>query len=103
MIPIFTFVDSLHQPQTFRSGGNVAKFDTLAERSFSVNEANSEIYVVWGLQELDRSHCHRTNFGCLGKPIYDSAFDLSEPQVQGQLAVRNYLEFLSKLTDDHNP
>lgn len=56
------------------------------------------IYLIWGISDLDRSTCHKTNWTkCRGKLTWDDNFDLNSYTTQKDLLVRIFLVLSRKL------
>lgn len=54
----------------------------------SENDGIIRVYMIWGLEEQDRSNCHKTDFKkCKGKTVWDSGFDLNPAPAQLSLLV----------------
>lgn len=48
------------------------------------------IYLIWGISDLDRSMCHKTNWTkCRGSIVWDNNFDLNSYTTQKELLVSN--------------
>lgn len=46
------------------------------------------IFIVWGMQPQDMSGCHKTDYRCQGKRVWNDVFDLNIAPVQLALQVR---------------
>ena len=43
------------------------------------------VYLIWGLNGVDDSGCHRSDLDCIPKPVYDEAFDLTFHTMQNSV------------------
>ncbi|XP_028517341.1 uncharacterized protein LOC110247148 isoform X2 [Exaiptasia diaphana] len=65
-------------------GSNWYDVRRLRDNSFNPSEEDQffSVYVVWGLQNQDRSDCHFTDYKCAGNSVFDNSLDISNPPCQ---------------------
>ncbi|XP_067682304.1 protein dispatched homolog 1-like [Haliotis asinina] len=51
----------------------------------SVQDKVIKVYLVWGLKGQDRASCHKTDYECSGKTVWDEGFDLNPKPAQNAL------------------
>ncbi|XP_046379986.2 protein dispatched homolog 3-like [Haliotis rufescens] len=51
----------------------------------SVKDEVIKVYLVWGLKEQDRASCHKTDYECFGRTVWDDGFDLNPKPAQNAL------------------
>lgn len=75
----------------FKDDHNFAKAQKLSLDKFvpSAEDNNVKLYISWGLKKQDRDSCHKTDFACEGKTVWDESFDLNPPPAQLALLVSN--------------
>jgi len=86
------------QPLTFRpTTNNFGKFDAASRDDFGHSESGYQttLKIVWGLDSLDNTECHKSDITCSGKAVYDNLFDLSWHEPQNELI--NFCDDLEQL------
>lgn len=76
------------QPLTFRSDtNNFGMYDAASRDDFGHSESGYQttLMIVWGLDHLDVTKCHKSDITCSGTAVYDNLFDLSWHEPQNQL------------------
>lgn len=74
---------------------NWEKISDLRQEAFLPSQEDNVVvvYIIWGLKEPDRSGCHRTDYKCKGKTVFDKSFDLNPPPCQKAMMVNDTVVF----------
>ncbi|KAH9488013.1 hypothetical protein Btru_066816 [Bulinus truncatus] len=70
--------------QLYKNGHNYYEADQLNNYAFKSNldDKNIKVIIAFGLKNQDIEDCHKTDYRCKGKTVWDSSFDLNPKQAQ---------------------
>ncbi|KAH9489233.1 hypothetical protein Btru_048812, partial [Bulinus truncatus] len=70
--------------QLYKNGHNYYEADQLNNYAFKSNldDKNIKVIIAFGLKNQDIGDCHKTDYRCKGKTVWDSSFDLNPKQAQ---------------------
>ncbi|KAK3708230.1 hypothetical protein RRG08_023639 [Elysia crispata] len=73
--------------QLYREGHNYYEAAKLDFDAFELplDDRNVKVMLMFGLKNQDRGSCHKSDFECKGKSVFDNAFDMNPKPAQTQL------------------
>jgi hypothetical protein len=76
------------QVKIYRKEVNYGKSMNLEGSAFVPSGDNFvKVLLVWGMKPRDFSDCHKTDYMCTGRQVWDDSFDMTNPPVQLALQV----------------
>lgn len=73
--------------QLYREGHNYNEAAQLDYDAFEnpLDDRNVKVMIMFGLKNQDRDSCHKSDFECKGKSVFDNAFDMNPKPAQIEL------------------
>ncbi|XP_055880253.1 protein dispatched homolog 3-like isoform X1 [Biomphalaria glabrata] len=70
--------------QLYKNGHNYYESEQINNYAFksSLDDKNIKVIIAFGLKNQDMSGCHKTDYKCKGKTVWDNSFDLNPKPAQ---------------------